>query len=158
MIQHLPHSHWLPAKHNVYVVAQMMSQIYMIREPTRKSPSTPSSRTIVLVACNRPWYLGLLAISVPSWTVMRNYIENDATVWHAYDANAIYPSVLPANLSLIKSNGCVANVETTPPLSPATRCSYLTPEKKDSGTLLVGVSRTSSAIWSSISLIQWDEG
>ena len=55
-------------------------------------------------------------------------------------------SYIPANLSLIKSNGCVASVDTTPPLSPATRCSYWTPEKKESGTVLDGVSRTSSAI------------
>ena len=55
-------------------------------------------------------------------------------------------SVLPANLSLIRSNGCVASVDMTPPLSPATRCSYLTPEKKESGTVLVGVSLTSAAI------------
>ncbi len=78
-------------------------------------------------------------------TIM-NYEQKLSTMMQRFDTmqNSIL-SILPANLSLIKSNGCVASVETTPPLSPATRCSYLTPEKKESGTL-VGVSLTSSDI------------
>ena len=155
MIQHQLHLHWLPVKHNVHhwTCFNTCSTrchaciLNVIRAPTRKSPTTPSSRTIVLVACSRPRYFGLLAISVPSWTMMGNYYQwwcnNLFDIIYKFD---VHPSVLPANLSLIKSNGCVASVETTPPLSPAIRCSYLTPEKKESGTLSVCVSRTSSAI------------
>ena len=159
MIQHQLHLHWLPVKHNMHHWACFNTCILnVIRAPTRKSPTTPSSRTIVLVACSRPRYFGLLAISVPSWTMVGNYYQwwchYSQGCWKRWCNNLfdiiykfdVHPSVLPANLSLIKSNGCVASVETTPPLSPAIRCSYLTPEKKESGTLSVCVSRTSSAI------------
>lgn len=44
-----------------------------------------------------------------------------------------YPSIdnpkLPANLILSKSKGWSTKVETTPPLTPATKCSYLTVRK-----------------------------
>ena len=38
---------------------------------------------------------------------------------------------IPANLSLMRSNGCVTSVEATPPAKPAAKCWYLKPESRD---------------------------
>ena len=60
-------------------------------------------------------------------TLIMSFLKLESVQYILYEVIILY---IPANLSLMRSKGCVIKVDNTPPVNPAMRCSYLSPLQK----------------------------